>query len=667
MPSCFPIFPSSFMEDQYKERQYAILLVVFLTGLLLAGRAFQLQVLSDAFRGRADAVAMSKVTYYPARGLIYDRNGNLLINNTPVYDLMVTYGQIRPDMDTMKFCRLLGIDKADFKRRLNKDFRDKRFSKLKPFVFMDKISPEAFALFQESLYEFPGFFAQVRNIRRYPVSHAAHMLGYIEEVTDNDIKASKGTYVLGDYIGASGLELSYEKELKGVKGAKYVLKDNLGRDVGSFQNGKRDTLPESGLDLISGIDIELQAYAESLMVNKKGAVVAIEPKTGEILAFLSSPTYDPNLMVIDQSRGQFYSALLTDKHKPLFNRAIMAQYPPGSTFKATVGLIGMQMGAISPETGWPCGGYYVNGGRDVRKCRGHAYPANIGIALQWSCNSYFFRTFKEIVDHYGYANSAKGLDTMAYYLHRFGLGEKLGVDFPGEKTGRVPDSKYYDKMYPKAKGGWRSPTIVSVGIGQGEIELTTIQMANVASIIANRGYYYIPHFVKGFKQGDKLLPPREPYRKRIRLPISSYYFPSVVEGMALVIAHGTAGSSKIPDIPVAGKTGTVQNPHGEDHSTFIGFGPVDDPKIAIAVYVENAGGGGKFAAPIATLIMEKYLRGNIGEARKHREKEMLAANLMEPKPKRQFARPSLPDSVQVDNTPVDIPEQEVLEVGTQEQ
>ncbi len=647
------------METQYKDRQYIILLLFTLVGLLLAGRAFQLQVLSDAFRGKADAVAMSKETQYPARGLIYDRNGVLLINNAPVYDLMVTYNQVKPGMDTLKFCQLIGIDKEDFKKRLNKDFRrDKRFSKMKPFIFMDKISPRAFALFQESMYEFPGFFAQVRNIRSYPVNHAAHMLGYITEVTDTDIKASNGAYVMGDYIGASGLELAYEKELKGVKGSKYVLKDNLGRDVGSFQNGKRDTLPESGFDLISTIDIELQAYAESLMVNKKGAVVAIEPKTGEILAFLSSPTYDPNLMVIDQNRGNAYAALLSDKSQPLFNRAIMAQYPPGSTFKAIVGLIGMQMGAISPETGWACGGYYVNGGRDVRKCRGHAHPSNISIALQWSCNSYFFRTFKEIVDHYGYYNAGKGLDTMAYYLHSFGLGQKLGVDFPGEKTGRVPDSKYYDKMYPKAKGGWRSPTVISVGIGQGEIELTTIQMANVAAAIANRGFYHIPHFVKEFRQGDKKLPPREPYRKRIKLPISSYYFPSVVNGMAAVIAHGTAGSSKIPDLPVAGKTGTVQNPHGEDHSTFIGFGPIEEPKIAIAVYVENAGGGGKFAAPIATLLMEKYLRGSISESRKRRETEMMEANLMDPRPKKLFVRPSLPDSIQVDNTPIDAPEEE---------
>jgi penicillin-binding protein 2 len=646
------------MGEQFKNRQFTILLVFGVTALILLLRAFQLQILDDSFKVKADAVAMSKVTIYPARGLIFDRNGELLINNAPAYDLMVVYNQIRPSMDTAKFCSLLGIDKASFRERLNKDFkRDKRFSKIKPFVFMDKISPDVYARFQESLYEFPGFFVQVRNIRSYPVRHAAHLLGYITEVDENDIKNSNGEYVMGDYIGASGLEASYEKELRGVKGSNYILKDNLGRDVGKFQDGRRDTIPHSGFDLVSTIDIRIQAYAESLMVNKVGAVVAIEPKTGEILAFLSSPAYDPNLMVIGQNRGNAYMQLQNDKFKPLFNRAIMAEYPPGSTFKAAVGLIGMQMGVITPETGYSCPGYYVNGGGDVRKCRGHAPPGSVSIALQWSCNSYFFRTFREIVDKYGYYNSRQGLDTMAYYLNSFGLGRKLGVDFPGEKTGNVPTSATYDRMYPKNRGGWRSPTIISLGIGQGEMQLTTLQMANIASIIANRGYFYTPHFVKAFRQGEDAKPAQEQYRKRIRLPIRSYYFPSVVEGMARVIAAGTARSSGIQDIPIAGKTGTVQNPHGEDHSTFIGFGPVDDPKIAIAVYVENSGGGGKYAAPIASLIMEKYIRGDISEQRKYREKQILETNLLEQKPKKIFASPGS-SPAPVDNTPVDVPEEE---------
>jgi penicillin-binding protein 2 len=626
------------MGEQYKERQYTILIFFIAAGVLLLGRAFLLQIWNSSFKIQADAVAMSKHTIYPARGLIYDRNGKLLINNSPVYDLMVTYSQIKPDMDTAAFCSLLGITKASFEERLKKDFkRDKRFSKIKPFVFMSKIPPDVYARFHEHLYRFPGFFVQIRNIRSYPVNHAAHVLGYITEVTDRDIERSNGEYVMGDYIGANGLELSYEKELKGIKGSEYVLKDNLGRDVGKFQGGKLDTLPQSGYDLISTLDIDLQAYVEQLMDKKIGAVVAIEPKTGEILAFASSPTYNPNLMVIDQNRGEAFMALQNDKFKPLFNRAIMAQYPPGSTFKTVVGLVGMQMGVITPETGFGCGGYFVNSGGDVRKCRGHASPSSVAVALQWSCNSYFFRTFKEIVDKYSYYNPQRGLDTMAAYLNSFGLGRQVGVDFPGEKSGLIPTSEYFDKIYPKSKGGWRSSFVVSIGIGQGEIQLTTLQMANTAALIANRGYYYIPHFAKNFRQGEKMLPPPEKYRKRILTKVKPLYYHAVADGMQRVVAGGTATSSNIWDIPIAGKTGTVQNPHGEDHSTFLGFAPADDPKIAIAVYVENAGGGGKYAAPIASLVIEKYLRGEISEQRKWRETQILEADLMEPKPKKVFA------------------------------
>ncbi len=643
--------------EQFKDRQYTILLVIGIAAFILVARAFHLQILDNDFKIKADAVAMSKVTVYPARGLIFDRNGELLINNAPVYDLLVTYNQVKPDMDTAKFCALLGIDKASFEERLNKDFkRDVRFAKHKPFVFMNKITPEMYARLQESLYQFPGFFVLVRNVRSYPVKHAAHLLGYITEVTENDIKKSAGAYVMGDYIGASGLELSYENELRGVKGCRYVLKDNLGRDVGSFQNGKRDTIPQSGMDLISSIDIDLQAYVEELMQNKVGAVVAIEPETGEILAFASSPTYDPNLMVIDQNRGKAYMKLQNDSLKPLFNRAIMAEYPPGSTFKSLVGLIGMQEKVISPETGFSCPGYYVVGGSDVRKCRGHSHPSNVAIALQWSCNSYFFRTFREIVDKYGFYKSEQGLDTFVKHLSAFGLGRKMGVDFPGEKTGNVPTPAYYNKMYPKERGGWRSPTIISLGIGQGEMLLTTLQMANVAATIANEGHYFIPHFAKGFIKNGEKLPAPEKFRKRINTGITPFYFLSVKDGLRRVVEAGTASSANVYDIPMAGKTGTVQNPHGEDHSTFIGFAPVDKPKIAIAVYVENSGGGSKYAAPIASLVMEKYIRGEISEPRKWKEQQIREANLLDPRPKRVFANSATP----ADNTPVEDPEEETI-------
>ncbi len=615
------------MPALFKNRQYNILLVFGTAMLILAFRAFQLQVLDNRFKIQADAVAMSKQTVYPARGLIFDRNRKLLINNTPVYDLKVVYNQLNPEMDTLKFCELLDIPKASFKERLKKDFKSIRYRKHLPFDFMKKISPEVYARLQESLYQFPGFFVQARNIRSYPVRHAAHALGYIRETKENEI--GKNGYALGDYIGAAGLERAYEPELRGKKGCEYVLKDNLGRDVGKFNNGAKDTLPESGLDLISTLDIDLQTYAEELMQNKIGGIVAIEPKTGEILTFVSAPTYDPGIMVIGQNRGEAYAELKKNPNDPEFNRAIMASYPPGSIFKTLVGLIGMQTGVITPKTGISCPGYYVNASNDIRKCRGHPYPANISIALQWSCNAYFFKTFRDIVDQYGYYESDRGLDTLTKYLNAFGVGRELGVDFPGEKMGNAPTSELYDKMYPKKLGGWRSPTIISLGIGQGEMELTTLQMANLAAIIANRGHYYTPHFAKGFLENDSLIQIPENYRQAIKVPVKPVYFPRVVEGMRLVVAAGTAVSASIADIPLAGKTGTVQNPHGDDHSTFIGFAPVDDPKIAIAVYVENAGGGGRFAAPIASLLIEKYIKGEISNNRKWKEQQMLDADLIE--------------------------------------
>lgn len=611
----------------FKDRQYNIIIVFGIAFFLLVIRAFQLQVVDNKYKIQADAVSMSKQVIYPSRGLIYDRNQKLLINNTPVYDLKVVYNQLNPDMDTMKFCEMLGITKASFIERVEQDFKSVRYRKHLPFVFMDKISPEVYARLQESLYQFRGFFVQARNIRSYPVKSAAHVLGYISEVEEDRI--GKDGYSLGDYIGVAGLERAYEEELRGKKGCEYVLKDNLGRDVGKFNDGAKDTLPVSGLDLIASIDIDFQSYAEELMKNKIGGVVAIEPKTGEILAFASSPTYDPGAMVIGKERGKAFAEINGDPNKPMFNRALMAKYPPGSIFKALVGLVGMEIGVITPQTGISCPGYYVNAANDIRKCRGHAHPSNVSIAMQWSCNSYFFKTFRDIVDQYGYYESDRGLDTLMQYLNAFGMGKKLGVDFPGEQAGNVPSSEYYNKLYPKKKGGWRSPTIISLGIGQGEMQLTTLQMANLAATIANRGYYYTPHFAKAFLKNDTLLNKPNPYLQKIITPVQTRYFPSIVHGMELVVAAGTARGAFVEDIPIAGKTGTVQNPQGEDHSTFIGFAPVDDPQIAIAVYVENAGGGGRFAAPIASLLIEKYLRGEISELRKWKEQQMLDAKLIE--------------------------------------
>jgi len=604
--------------------------VFTVVALVLVFRAFDLQILNEKYAIEAEATAVSKYTLYPSRGLIYDRNGNLLINNNPVYDIMVTYNQVDPEMDTAKFCKILGITKASFEERLNKDFkRDRRYSKFKPFVFLNKVSAETYARFQESLYEFPGFDVQVRNVRSYPHHSAAHALGYIQEVNNDDIEKNKGIYVPGDYIGASGLEKFYEGRLRGKKGERFVLKDNRGRDVGKFQEGRLDAPAVSGKDLIASIDLPLQAYIEQLMNNKTGAVVAIEPKTGEVLAMVSSPTYDPNLLTINRKRGEAFAQLEKDSLNPLFNRATMAKYPPGSIFKPLIALIALQEGVVTPQRYMYCPGYYAYN-TDVRKCHNHPTPnINVVNAIQYSCNTFFFQTFRDIIELEGFYNPEPGLEVFTKYLYKFGLGYALGLDIPNEKGGNVPTVNYYNKLYPKEKGGWKSPTIMSVGIGQGEMQLTTVQMANLAAIIANRGYYYIPHLAKGFRDGT---PIDKKYLTRHDVGIDTVHFEPVIQGMKNVVTGGTAWSAYIPEIPIAGKTGTVQNPQGLDHSTFIAFAPADNPKIALAVYVENAGGGGRYAAPIASLIIEKYLNKIIAPARAYREKQMMEANLNEKTP-----------------------------------
>ncbi len=613
------------MTDHFQNRQYILQTIFTLVAVILIFRALDLQILNDKYAIEAQATAMSKHTLYPSRGLIYDRNGELLINNNPVYDVIVTYNQISPEMDTAKFCKLLGITKESFEERLTKDFKNNpRFSKVRPFTFLNKVSTERYARFQESLYEFPGFEVQVRNVRGYPHQNAAHVLGYIQEVDDDDIKKGAGTYVLGDYIGASGLENQYESALRGEKGKKYILKDNRGNDVGKFQDGKLDSSAVSGKDLISTIDIKLQAYSEELMSNKIGAVVAIEPGSGEILVLASAPTYDPNLLTINRERGKAFRKIEQDSLKPLFNRATMAKYPPGSIFKPIVALIALQEGVTTPLRNIYCPGYYAYND-DVRKCRQHPTNTSITRAIQYSCNSYFFQTFREIIEIEGFYKPDPGLELFTQYLYKFGLGYSLGIDFPQEKQGNVPTVKYYNTLYPKNKGGWKSPTIMSVGIGQGEMQLTTVQMANLAATLANRGYYYTPHLTKKFKDGSSV---ESKYLRRNDVGIDAIHFESVNQGMSDVVRWGTGWTAYVPEITIAGKTGTVQNPHGEDHSTFIAFAPVENPKIAIAVYVENAGGGGRFAAPIASLIIEKYLNGEIAPQRAFRENQILEADLI---------------------------------------
>lgn len=611
------------MVESFK-RQRDIQVVIVLAAAALVIRALQLQVIDDSYRRAADATAIHRMTAYPSRGLVFDRNNKLIVNNNAMYDLMVTYNQIDPKMDTTRFCQMLGITRDEFKQNLRKDWSSGRFSKNVPFVFLKKITTQTYARLQENLYEFPGFYVQIRNIRRYPYSVGAHLLGYINEVDNRDISRD-AAYASGDYIGAAGIESEYESFLRGEKGVNFLLKNNLGRIVGPFQEGTRDTFAVSGHDMISSIDIDLQAFGEYLMANKTGSIVAIEPSTGEILAMVSAPTYDPNLLMMTQTRGQIFSELLNDPLKPFFDRTVMAKYPPGSIFKTIVTMVGLQEGTLHREQGYSCNGGYFYAGR-LYKCHAHAGVGNVVDGLATSCNTYFFSEFRNIVDKFGFSNAGQGLDMFNSYAKRMGLGQRLGVDYPNENPGNLPSTAYYDKIYPKRLGGWRSPTIMSMGIGQGELQLTTIQMANIAALIANRGKWYTPHLCKAFKDGTPI-PPQ--FKELHDTGISPQNCEIVVEGMAQCVNRGTARIAALADFQICGKTGTSQNPHGEDHSVFFAFAPKDNPKIAIAVYVENAGWGASYAAPIASLMIERYLRGYILPERKALEEKMHQANLLD--------------------------------------
>ena len=608
------------MQDQFQGRRYIIQGVFVVAAIALLLKSIQLQLVDTSLREQASANVIQKINKYPSRGLIYDRNEKLLVNNKAIYDLMVTYDQVR-DIDTAKFCRLLGITREAFIKNLNPNFSSVQYSKSKPFVFLKKISAETYARFQESLYEFPGFYVELRNVRGYTYPNGAHVLGYIGEV-DRKLLAKDPYYQRGDYIGISGVELAYEEYLRGVRGVEYVLRDNLGRIVGSYERGARDTASVSGKDLISSLDIDLQAYGELLLQNKRGGIVAIEPSTGEILSLVSMPSYNPNLLTIGRNRGDAYAELTSDTLKPLFNRAVNAQYPPGSIFKTVLALIAMQEGVSSHDRAIGCRGGYIYKGLRVG-CHGHPTATSVSRAIQHSCNAYFCQIFRDIVDKNGFTQAGPGLDSLVKHLHDFGLGIKLNSDIPNELAGNVPTSAYYDKIY--RKGVWTSPYIVSLGIGQGELLITPLQMANIAAIIANRGYYYPPHLSKRFKNDTTQIPYN--LRKPRYTRIDTSYFKYVVDGMEDVVLAGTARIARVPGLAVCGKTGTAENPHGEDHSVFIAFAPKENPKIAIAVFVENGGYGARYGAPIASLMIEKYLNGKIHDSRQYLEDRMIAADL----------------------------------------
>ncbi|MBK8622601.1 MAG: penicillin-binding protein 2 [Saprospiraceae bacterium] len=609
-----------------KDRHKIIIIFVILGALLLTFRSAQLQLFTQKYKEQAARTTLYKSIIYPARGLLYDRNGKPLVLNYPIYEILAIKNKVNPAMDTANFCRLLNIDIETFKKNLDKDWSNPKFHKAIPFVFLNKISPEQFAVFQEHMYKFPGFYPVQRYIRAYPHQHAAHALGYMGEVNKEIIEKYGDKYAAGDFIGISGIEYAYENELSGEKGVQYILRDNLGRMVGSFDNGRLDSMAVSGEDIDLSIDIDLQAYGESLLKNKRGAIVAIEPSTGQILALVSSPSFDPNLLTLDEKRGKGIKLLLLDSiNKPLNNRAVTKKYPPGSIFKPILSLITLQKGTTYASKTIYCPGYYRLSATKVQKCHGHSVPKDISEAIQHSCNTYFFQLYRDFVDQYGYKKPGVGLDTLVSYLYDFGLGKRLGVDLSYENKGYVPTSEYYNRLYRKEVNGWRSVWTLSLGIGQGEMQLTTIQMANLAVILANRGFYYTPHLIKQFRSG-KPLPIEYSIPKKVR--IDKKHFAPVIDGLEKVVLYA-ARSAYVPGLDVCGKTGTSENVHGEDHSVFFGFAPKNKPRIAIAVFVENAGFGAEWAAPVAGLMIEKYLNKEISPARKYLEESMIKGILVD--------------------------------------
>lgn len=620
-------------QDIHQGRSSIVQVAFILVTIVLLGQLLNLQLLNKEFRQLAETAGSSIQLDYPARGLVFDRKGKLLVANTPSYDLFFVYNQFEPssaNFDTAKFCKLLDIPVTNFEAIMDKNWSDVRYSRSNPEPFMQRIPHNRYAKLQESLYQFPGFFVQERQTRVYPHNAGAHLLGYIGEIGPRQLKDSILVYRRGDYWGISGIERQYEYQLRGKKGLRKVKKDILGRTVGKVADGKQDINPEAGLDLFSTIDVELQKYAEELMQGKIGGIVALEPSSGEVLTMVSTPTYNPNALVLGPHRGRNYSVIANDSLQPFFNRSIQAQYPPGSLFKPVVALIGLQEGTLQPNKGVTCKGAYYLGSMRLTGCHAHPYCGSVAQGIQHSCNAYFVTAFRDIVDRFDDESTPrKGLASFNEYLYRFGLGNELGLDFPGEETGNIPTGETYDFIY-RQETGWKSIWIRSLGIGQGEITATNLQLANLAAAIANRGWYITPHLARGFRDAgnDPVAPPLALQKRYVG--IDAKHFEPVIDGMELVVLAGTARAAAVPEISVCGKTGTAENNQGsgKDHSIFFAFAPKDKPKIALAVYIENGGFGGTYAAPITSLLIEKYLKGEIDPSRQWLENRMKNADLI---------------------------------------
>ncbi|MDC1106507.1 penicillin-binding protein 2 [Prolixibacteraceae bacterium] len=600
--------------DVQTNRSLVIAGIFTLVAFVLVLRLLNLQVVDDKWKLSAENNVVRKVVSYPARGLVYDRNMELLVYNQAAYDFLATPREIEP-FDTLTLCRILGVEKEMLVKSLKKA---NEYSRYRPSVILKQLSASRYATLQEQLYKYPGFYVRSRTLRQYPFPIASQTLGYVGEVIDRDLKKEE-YYVSGDYIGKRGIEYAYEKRLRGKKGVTYQLVDVHSRLKGRFKEGRYDTTAVTGDNLVATLDAQLQHYGEELMAGKAGAIVAIEPATGEILAMVSAPSYDPGLLV-GRVRGKNYAILQKNKDEPLFNRTVSAAYPPGSTFKPVNGLIALDEGVITPYTKFVCHG---RASRPIMCTHDHGTPLGLVSAIKESCNPFFWQTFKACLSNY--SSTKEGYMAWAENVKKFGLGSSVAADISGERSGNIPSAKFYDKLY---RGSWNSLTVRSLSVGQGELLCTPLQMANVAATIANKGYYVSPHIVK------RVVSPKgeEEALKfdRFDTGIDPSFFDETTDGLRQVVTHGTGQSAYIDSVSIVGKTGTIQNSSGDDHSAFIAFAPMGSPKIAIYVYVERGVWGSRYAAPIAGLMIEKYIKGFISPRRHYLEKKIKESVLLEP-------------------------------------
>lgn len=600
--------------DIYTKRKYLIIGIFSIVSIVIVLRLFYIQVVDISYKISASSNVLRRVINYPARGLIYDRNGKLLVYNQAAYDVLLIPKELKA-FDTLGFCQIVGIEKGDLITEIKKA---RLYSMYKPSPVVKQLSSQRYAILQEHLFRYPGFYIQARTVRQYPEKIAAHVLGYVGEVDQKKIE-NNHYYESGDYIGITGIEQNYEEYLRGVKGISYMMVDVHNRIKGSFENGKLDTAAVIGKNLISTLNKDLQSYGERLLRGKVGSIIAIEPATGEILMMASSPTFDPSAFV-GREGSKNRIRLMFDPLKPMLNRAVTSSYPPGSTFKIANALTGLEEGAIDEFTRFSCAG---KASSPIRCTHSHESPLALVSAIRESCNSYFYQAFKAEINHF--PTPAEGLEAFNEHLLEFGIGKKIGADLYSETSGSFPSVAHYDGIY--GAGHWNVVTIRSLSIGQGELLLTPIQLANLVSIVANRGYYISPHLVRSIQNNDRT---EEVLNfDKHTVPASQYQFDLIADGMEKVVESGTARLvAKVDSLSICGKTGTIQNPHGQAHGAFVAFSPKENPKIAVAVYIEQSNWGASYAAPIGSLIIEKYLKKKISPKRKYLEDLMLNSDLM---------------------------------------